>query len=107
MNLIFAVECRAKGRGPVFAQIEKKRLVKKLRSARDRKSLQQGKRIEGRKSYRELDSELVRETKRFHHGNRKERLSLREISARLEQLGYVTKSGRRFSASQVKRLLQA
>ena len=38
----------------VSAQIEKKRLVKKLKAARDRKSLQQGKRIEGRKSYREL-----------------------------------------------------
>ena len=32
----------------VFAQIEKKRLVKKLRAARDRKSLRQGKQIEGR-----------------------------------------------------------
>jgi hypothetical protein len=45
----------------VLAQIEKKRLVKKLRAARDRKSLQQGKRIEGRKSYREINPELVRE----------------------------------------------
>jgi hypothetical protein len=35
----------------VFAQ--KKRLVKKLRAARDRKSIQQGRRIEGRKGYRE------------------------------------------------------
>ena len=44
----------------VFAQIEKKRLVKKLRAARDRKSLRQGKRIEGRKSYREKNPEVVR-----------------------------------------------
>ena len=41
----------------VFAQIEKKRLVKKLRAARDRKSVQGG-RIEGRKSDEEL-AELV------------------------------------------------
>jgi hypothetical protein len=70
----------------VFAQIEKKRLVKKLRVARDRKSLQQGKRIEGRKSYREINPELVREAKRLSHGNRKERLSLRGISVRLQEL---------------------
>jgi DNA invertase Pin-like site-specific DNA recombinase len=31
----------------VFAQIEKKRLVKKLRAARDRQSAQRGGRIEG------------------------------------------------------------
>jgi len=89
----------------VFAQIEKKRLVKKLRAARDRKSLQQGKRIEGRKSYREVNAELVREAKRLRHGNRKERLSLRDISAQLERRGFVTAKGKPFSATQVKRLL--
>ena len=89
----------------VFAQIEKKRLVKKLRAARDRKSLQQGKRIEGRKSYQEINPELVREAKRLRHGNRKARLSLRGISAKLEERGYVTSAGRPFSAAQVKRLL--
>jgi DNA invertase Pin-like site-specific DNA recombinase len=89
----------------VFAQIEKKRIVKKLRAARDRKSRQEGKRIEGRKSYREINPELVREAKRLRHGNRKERLSLRGISAKLKELDYVTSSGRPFSATQVKRLL--
>jgi hypothetical protein len=44
----------------VFAQIEKKRLVKKLRAARDRRSAQQGRRIEGRKGYAETNPELVR-----------------------------------------------
>jgi DNA invertase Pin-like site-specific DNA recombinase len=44
----------------VFSQIEKKRLVKKLRAARDRKSLQQRRRIEGRRSYGEINPELVR-----------------------------------------------
>ena len=89
----------------VFAQIEKKRLVKKLRAARDRRSLQEGKRIEGRKSYREKNPELVREAKRLRHGNRKERISLRGISAKLKELGYLTSSGRSFSAAQVQRLL--
>jgi hypothetical protein len=91
----------------VFAQIEKKRLVKKLRAARDRKSLQQGRRVEGRRSYREINPGLVREAKRLHHGNRKERLSLRDISARLKESGYVTRKGTPFSAAQVKRLLDS
>lgn len=77
----------------VFAQIEKKRLVKKLRAARDGKSLREGRRIEGRKSYREINPELVRTAKRFAHGNRKERLSLRGISSRLAEMGYITSRG--------------
>jgi DNA invertase Pin-like site-specific DNA recombinase len=91
----------------VFAQIEKKRLVKKLRAARDRKSAQQGRRIEGRKGYAQTHPELVRVVKRLHHGNRKQRLSLRAISARLETMGYRTHKGSRLSAAQVKRLLNA
>ena len=90
----------------VFAQIEKKRLVKKLRAARDRKSFHQGRRIEGRKGYRETKPELVRAAKRLVHGNRKERLSLRGISSRLAEMGYVTGKGTPFSAAQVKRLLE-
>src|SRR5262245_405773 len=43
----------------VFAQIEKKRLEKKLKAARDRKSDSRGRRIEGRKGYRETRPELV------------------------------------------------
>jgi hypothetical protein len=48
----------------IFAQIEKKRLVKKLKAARDRKSAQQGRRIEGRRSYQEINPELVWAAKR-------------------------------------------
>ena len=44
----------------VFAQIEKKRLVKKLKAARDRKSKLQGRRIEGRKGYRDTRPDIVR-----------------------------------------------
>jgi DNA invertase Pin-like site-specific DNA recombinase len=91
----------------VFAQIEKKRLVKKLRVARDRKSNHQGRRIEGRKGYGETHPELVRAAKRFVHGNRKQRLSLRGISAELKELGYVTSKGTPFSAAQVKRFLES
>jgi DNA invertase Pin-like site-specific DNA recombinase len=91
----------------VFAQIEKKRLVKKLRAARDRKSNQEGRRIEGRKGYAETHPDLVRAIKRFRHGNRKDRLSLRAIAASLAAMGHVTSNGKRFSAAQVKRLLAA
>ena len=90
----------------VFAQIEKKRLVKKLRAARDRKSLKEGRRIEGRKGYREINPELRLTAKRLVHGNRKERLSLRGISSRLAEMGYITSQGTPFSAAQVKRLLE-
>jgi hypothetical protein len=91
----------------VFAHIEKKRLVKKLRAPRDRKSTLQGRRIEGRKSYREINPDLVRAAKRLGHGNRKERLSLRAISARLTAMGYVTSNGTPFSVGQIKRLVVA
>jgi DNA invertase Pin-like site-specific DNA recombinase len=91
----------------VFAQIEKKRLVKKLRAARDRRSAEQGGRIEGRKGYREINPELVRTATRLSHGNRKERLSLRAISTQLAAMGHVNGKGKPFSAAQVKRLLEA
>ncbi len=89
----------------VFAQVEKKRLVKKLRAARDRRSAELGRRVEGRKGYRETNPELVREAKRLAHGNRKERLSLRAISNRLAAQGYLTRTGNVLPAAQVKRLL--
>lgn len=90
----------------VFAQIEKKRLVKKLRAARDRRSAEQGRRIEGRKSYRDSNPELVRTAKRLVHGNRKERLSLRGVSSKLAEMGHLTSQGTRFSATQITRLLE-
>jgi hypothetical protein len=43
----------------------------------------------------------VREAKRFHHGNRKERLSLRVIPARLKEFGYATRKATPFLAIQV------
>jgi DNA invertase Pin-like site-specific DNA recombinase len=89
----------------VFAQIEKKRLVKKLRAARDRKSSQLGRRIEGRKGYKDLKPDLVAAAARLRHGNRKEHLSLRCIAARLATMGHTTSKGTPFSAAQVRRLL--
>jgi len=88
-----------------ISQFDKAQLVMKLKAARDRKSAQQGKRIEGRKPYQETQPELVKAAKSLAHGNRKERLSLRGISAKLAEAKYTTSTRKPFSAEQVKRLL--
>jgi DNA invertase Pin-like site-specific DNA recombinase len=90
-----------------FAEAEKKRLVKKLRAARDRKSAAQGKRVEGRKGYRETNPELIRQAKRLRRKSPKtgKRRSLRQVSEELAKLGYTTRSGRELPAEQVKRLV--
>jgi DNA invertase Pin-like site-specific DNA recombinase len=90
-----------------FAQYEKARLVAKLRGARDRKSAQLGKRVEGRKGYPETNPELVRKAKRLARKSPKtgERRSLREIAEELEKLGFVNGKGQRFAAAQVARLI--
>ena len=90
-----------------ISEFDKAQLVAKLKAARDRKSAQQGRRIEGRKGYGETHPELVCLAKRLNHGNRKRRLSLRAISADLAGKGYTTASGKPFSAEQVRRLLNA
>ena len=88
------------------AQHEKAQLVAKLKAARDRKREQTGK-CEGRKSYQELDPLMVHEAKRLHRASPKTglRRSLRQISRELEQLGFVTASGKAFGPQQVKRLV--
>jgi hypothetical protein len=50
---------------------------------------------------------MVKLTKRLAHGNRKVRLSLRGIAAELAAQGYITATGKPFSADQVSRLLAA
>src|SRR5829696_5258259 len=70
-----------------FAQLEKARLVAKLKGARDRKRAT-GVKVESRKSYTEMSPEMVRLAKRLHrypvNGKRR---SLRDISRTLAQLG--------------------
>jgi DNA invertase Pin-like site-specific DNA recombinase len=90
-----------------FAQYEKARLVAKLRGARDRRSVELGRRIEGRKSYAETNPELVREAKRLARKSPKtgKARSLRQIAEELERLGFVNGKGQRFAAAQVARLI--
>jgi DNA invertase Pin-like site-specific DNA recombinase len=86
-----------------FAQLEKTRLVKKLRAARDRASQKAGRRIEGRKGHTRGDPELVRLARSIW----KEGRTLLATSALLAERGYVTAKGTPFSAAQVKRLVEA
>jgi DNA invertase Pin-like site-specific DNA recombinase len=89
-----------------FAQLEKARLVAKLKGARDRKRAKSGK-CEGRKTYAEKNPELVAAAKALNDGKR----TLREISAALAEMGYLTtmknKPGKPFSTSAVKSMLGA
>ncbi len=79
-----------------------------LKGARDRKSAAPGRRVEGRKGYRETNPGLVREAERLARRNPKtgETRSLREIADQLAGLGHATAAGKPFSASQVQRLLR-
>jgi DNA invertase Pin-like site-specific DNA recombinase len=90
-----------------FAQYEKARLVAKLKGARDRKSAERGKRIEGRRGYDVTRPDIVKEAKRLARRSPKtgRARSLREIAAQLATRGFTTEAGKEFSASQVSRLV--
>jgi DNA invertase Pin-like site-specific DNA recombinase len=79
-----------------FAQLEKTRLVKKLRAARDRKSAAVGHRIEGVK----CSPVQIEAAKRLSNG-----LSLRGVAAAMAAEGFLTSAGTELSAAHVKRLL--
>jgi hypothetical protein len=69
-----------------IAQFEKATLVAKLKAARDRKRVAAGK-CEGRKSWAEINPELVREPKRLRRRSPKEyQRSLRDVTTELAKL---------------------
>ena len=80
--------------------------VAKLKGARDRVRRQQGK-CEGRKSYaeREGGEELVSLARQLHRNPNGRPHSLRAVAARLAERGYITPSGRHYSASAVASML--
>jgi DNA invertase Pin-like site-specific DNA recombinase len=88
-----------------FSQLEKTRLVKKLKGARDRASVKSlaetGKRVEGVKGYTRGNPELVALAKSLMP------MTLLAASAALADRGYRTANGLPFSAAQVKRLIEA
>ena len=88
-----------------FHEYEKARLVAKLKAARDRKRAATGK-AEGRKSWAEINPELVAEAKRLRRRSPKGgQRSLRAIAAELAKLGYQNQRGAVFSPSAIKSML--
>jgi DNA invertase Pin-like site-specific DNA recombinase len=88
-----------------FHEYEKARLVAKLKAARERKRLANGK-CEGRKSHAELNPNLVREARRLRRRSPKgHQRSLRDVAAELGKLGFVNQRGAKFSASSVQSIL--
>ncbi len=94
----------------VFAQLEKARLVGKLKAARDRKRAT-GVKVEGRKSYAEIDRRdngglMIATAKALRRKPRKgKRRSLRSISVELAREGYLSHSGKPFTAMAIARML--
>lgn len=85
-----------------FAQLEKARLVAKLRHGRDAKRAATG-RCEGRKP---VPPETIALAKRLAHPRgRAGKRSLREIAADLAEQGHVAPSGRPYGAESVRRML--
>ncbi len=84
-----------------FAQLEKARLVAKLKAARDRKREASGK-CEGRRSYAEAMPETVALAKRLHA----EGLSYRKISTALAVQGHMTARRKPHVASAIQKMLQ-
>ena len=88
-----------------FHEYEKARLVAKLKASRDRKRATAGK-CEGRKSWAEINPELVREAKRLRRRSPKwHQRSPRDVAAELANLGFVNQRGAEFSASSVQSML--
>jgi DNA invertase Pin-like site-specific DNA recombinase len=84
-----------------FAEYEKARLVAKLRGARERKRAASGK-CEGRKSWAEINPELVRQAKRLRRRSPKgHQRSLRDVASELAKLGFLNERGKPFSASSI------
>jgi DNA invertase Pin-like site-specific DNA recombinase len=83
-----------------FSQLEKSRLVAKLKAAREQKKAKTGK-CEGRKGYAEKMPETVALAKQLHADG----LSYREISVALAAKGHMTGGGKPHVASAVQKML--
>ena len=89
----------------VFAELEKNQLVRRLKKARDKKSLQEKKRCEGRKRYGQTPEEQkVIQRIRAMRRNRKNNLpgmTLQAICDRLNGKGIPTRLGKQWTPNQV------
>lgn len=91
-----------------IAQFDKAATVAKLKGARDRKSKEVGKRIEGRKGLYRTHPNAVLLAKRLRRSSPKtgKRRSLRNISDALEKAGYLNERGQPFNAKSVKAMIE-
>jgi DNA invertase Pin-like site-specific DNA recombinase len=93
-----------------FHEYEKARLVAKLKGARDRKRAT-GVKVEGRKSWADIDPEEARElaqkAKALRNLTKTHRRSLRDIAAELAKQGHLNKAGKVFSPSVIASMLTA
>ena len=89
-----------------FAELEKARLVGKLRHARERIRKERGK-CEGRKPHVEIHPEAVAMAKRLHRASPKGgRLSLRRISAELAAAGFLNERDRPYHPNSIKSMVE-
>ena len=103
----------------VFSQLEKTRLVKKLKAALVRRRAEDGK-CEGRKSFAEMASvalekhhdstlaDMIAMAKRLHRANPKtgKRLSLQKISDALAKAGHLNERGQPYNPKSVRSMIR-
>lgn len=89
------------------SQFEKAMLVGKLKGARDRKKAATGRKVEGRKSYAEMNPEAVTLAKKLHrypvNGKRR---SLRQVAAAMAAQGALGSNGEPYTAMAIKRMIE-
>lgn len=90
-----------------FSELEKNRLVGKLKSGRDRKRAT-GVRVEGRRPISETHPEACEMARKLRRANPKtgKRLSLRQTAAKLADAGYVNSKGKPFAAEVVRTMVE-
>jgi DNA invertase Pin-like site-specific DNA recombinase len=88
-----------------FAQLEKARLVSKLKGARDRKRAT-GVKVEGRRSYAEQVPEAVELARKLRRSKPKGgQRTLREVSEELARAGFVTRHGKPYAAAAIAKMV--
>ena len=89
------------------SEFDKAMIVAKLKGARDRIRRERGK-CEGRKSYAQRDGGqmLIAAARELHRNPNGRSPSLRTVAAGLAERGYVTQSGRPYSASAIASMLR-
>lgn len=90
------------------SQFEKAQLVSKLKAARVRKRKETGK-CEGRKSWSEMNPDLVREAKRLRRKNpvSGKRKSFARVAKELAEMGYLNSKGNQFNPGSIKQIIDA